>query len=272
MHPIVLDSTVTVGGGEKLAPSSEIALRNAFDEPLLVDAVRMMTTSLRLGEEIRVRFDLDEFQVSDFTPIPLYFASSHNFWIPDTPIHVRAHGRLVPQFWNTNEFGDGSQTIRVTYLARKMPKNHRRDSKVKLPWVCSYIGTGRDGGANSTENSKSTQLCNPFSTPVSVRRFTGRVAANYNSVWNGTDEISDLNFRDVTTRMFDHQRRFVVRDPTPFGVLFSNNDWTWPVSAILPPHGYYTAQVDTLLSSYSSGRSSLLYPMIGMIAEREVTL
>lgn len=267
--PFVLNDTISVPANTKREPTG-IALQNPLQDGLLIDSIRIVTaptaTPDSFNSSVRVRFKLGNVPITDFTHLSCLHSTQHNKWILDTPLYVPPRGYLVPELWHSNEWGVGTASIEVTYFARRTVE---RPTKITVPWVCEYTTPGIDGGTdNQIFTSKATDLRNPFEDPVRIRRFVGRISSSALSANNA----GLLRFQYLTAAMYDHQRRIVVRDRTPFGTLFNVNDSTWQASAVLPPRGYYNVVLNANLSPLSSSLSPLIYAMVSMVGEHEVYL
>lgn len=268
VQPIILNDTISVPANTKRAPTG-IGLQNPFQEGILIDAIRICTAPNavpdRFNSSVRVRFNLDSQVIGDYTHLSCLHGTQDNKWVLDTPLYVPPRGYLTPDLWNTNEWAQGTASIEVTYYARK---TFERPHKIKVPWFCQYTTPGFDGGTNLTMISKATDLRNPGDTPINIRRFVGRVSSSSLSANNS----ALLRFNYLQVQMYDHQRRIVVRDKTPFGTLFNVNDSTWQSPATLPPRGYYIVTLTANVSPLSTSQSPLMYAMVSMIGEREVIL
>lgn len=268
IQPVILNDTITVPANTKISPTG-IGLQNPFQVGLLIDAIRIVTVPVAVPDSfnssVRVRFMLDNVPITDYTHLSCLHTTVSNKWVLDTPLYVPPRGYLVPDLWNSNEWNVGTATIQVTYYCRK---TFERPTKIKVPWVCEFVTPAMDGGANITVVSKPTDLRNPFEDAITVKRFMGRVSSSGLSANNS----ALLRFQYLAVSMFDHQRRIVVRDKTPFGALFNVNDSSWQAPARMPGHGYYIVNMNATLASLSSSQSPRMYTMISLVGEHEVTL
>jgi hypothetical protein len=235
----------------------------------LIDSIRIVTVNDsvpdRFNSSVRVRFEYGGVPLVDYVHLSCLHGTQDNKWVLDTPLYIPPRGYLVPDLWNSNEWGAGTANIEVTYFARK---TFERPNKIKVPWVSEFITPGFTGGSNQIFNSKATELRNPFDDTVTIKRFVGRVSSSSLSANNA----ALLRFSYLACAMYDHQRRIVVRDQTPFGTLFNVNDSTWQSPANLPGRGYYIVKLNANVSVLSSSQSPLMYAMVSMVGEHEVTL
>lgn len=265
---VVLNDSIAVPANAKRSPTG-IGLQNPFQSWIQIDSIRIVTapsvTPDKFNSSVRVRFMLGNVPITDYVHLSCLHSTQDNKWVLDSPIYVPPRGFLVPDLWNSNEWGAGTATIDVTYYARIC---RNPPPRFKVPWVCEFVTAPLDGGADLIINSKFTDLRNPFSDTISVKRFVGRISSSSLTANNA----ALLRFSYLNVSMFDHQRRVVVPNGVPFGTLFNVNDSTWTAPANLPARGYYIATLNAALSNFSASQSPLIFVMISMVGEHEVTL
>lgn len=272
VQPVVLNDSIIVPANTKVGPSG-IGLQNPFQEWIKIDSVRIVTAPInatpdKFNSSVRVRFMLGNVPITDYVHLSCLHGTQDNKWVFDTPLYVPPRGFLVPDLWNSNEWGAGTATIQVTYYARMAKEGPPKDGKIKVPWACEFVSPALQGGADITLNSKPTDLRNPFDDTIAVKRFIGRISSSALSANNA----GLLRFQYLTASLFDHQRRIVVPGTPPFGTLFNVNDSTWTSPANLPGHGYYIVTLNAALSSFSSSLSPPIYVMVSLVGEHEVSI
>lgn len=202
----------------------------------------------------------------------------HVFWSFRTPIYLPPGAYLVPEF-QTVRYPDSanpfvlSQSVRIEYLARATTKAPR---EVTLPWVAAWLppvvaGGSPPGNVSSTE----ADLINPHAEALAIDRFIGRLlvaSVDPLSSWETTQFVPFVDAYSHLTRIWaeDSAGHILIRDPTPFGALFSTISRTWEIrGAGLRPHGFITAHLDY---NYSGLVGANLQPHIALQGRRTVPL
>jgi hypothetical protein len=241
--PVVLETTFTVAANGEGNPTKLSELINPYRVPMWVDEIRISATDyssfFSLFTQTHTRILFGRYAITnEFVPTgvlaPRWPGDGHVVIRLQKPLYVTPQDLLVPTIRS-----EVSLTIRfslVGRLAQALPP----DQKIWVPYITAFQGTTVAIGNTSSQESKRTDLANPFRTPLYTRFFLGRRTAVANNVVNGIAN----NEPSITVRMSNHLGRPIVRDPTPFFDLFNIRDQSWTVNAMLPFGGYFLANVD----------------------------
>lgn len=150
------------------------------------------------------------------------------------------------------------------------PESLSDDHTRNLPWFSAFVGKLQTANADATEQSKESDLRNPFDVPLKLDRMVGVIG----SVIAGTDfgayndpDAIDAGLQYCTATMVDESGRAIVRDLTPFAHLFQIRDFTWPVKAVMPPRSFYLLN---LIERYSKiNTTNTLQVMCSIVGSRE---
>lgn len=224
-------------------------------------------------------------------------------WRLAFPIIVPPKAVCVPTFRTLAAFST-DVTVDVYYIGRTSPVTPK--DKITIPYVSSWIGRLnpdmiylRDAGLSTeyTEEvaSSPTDLINSLPVPLVVDAFVGRmfetVAMNQN--WQGGPVLpadistyagNSIFSRDVNEpfnstlcmiRMQSAHGYEIVRDWTPFNLVFSRMERWFPCRMILAPNQYITAELSfgkpyTVAATVSI--PDRLMTQIGMIGHAELDL
>jgi hypothetical protein len=167
-----------------------------------------------------------------------------------SPLIVHPGEYIEPVFYNAGQLNPGgSITARITVRGRAMNPGSKRQS---LPWISYFAGSVQNVGTNYTEETRESDLANPFNTPLYVDRMVGVIGSFYNSSDYGPyrDDVSvDAGLNYCLVRMADESGRPMVRDLTPFGHLFQMQTYSWEFKSIMPVNSFYKAY---LTENYAS--------------------
>lgn len=281
--PILLSAEAVVDVNSKVELATP-ELANPYNTAMWLDEVRMQ--SFRVGNSdfnpfhMKLRLSLGRVPLtSDFIPIPMFGKVLNSFgtwsidgaytWKLPRPLYIPGGEFVVSTVFNDPMDLTAQpvpQRIRITYVGRSLGSDDRPPGKIDVPWVAMFAGPTHPMGADFAEESKETDLYNPFNEPLKVQRFIGRM-----TIPAGEFIQPEVNRLFTLVRMTDSQGRFVVKDPTPFAHLFFINEMSWNVNAVLPPKGFY---IVSLNQNYSSVDSMIepVKPFISIIGHREVSL
>ena len=241
--PVILETTFTVAANGEGSPTKLSDLINPYHAPMWVDEIRIAATgyssffSLFTQTHTRILFGRHPI-TNEFVPTgvlaPRWPGDGHVVIRLQKPLYVMPQDLLVPTIRS-----EVSLTIRfsvVGRLAQALPA----DQKIWVPYITAFQGTAVTAGNTSSQESKRTDLANPFRTPLYTRFFLGRRTAFANNVVSGIAN----NEPPITVRMSNHLGRPIVRDPIPFFDIFNIRDQAWAINAMLPVNGYFVANVN----------------------------
>ena len=180
---------------------------------------------------------------------------------------------LNPIFFNAGLFTLATATvIRMSVRGRVLPQETPRTS---LPWISYFAGALQTANANYTETSTEANLCNPHSTPLYVERLVGVLcsqdsAENFNANGIYYDAVAaDAGLQYCLIRLADHAGTPFVRDNTPFGHVFQQQDYCWEMKTTMPPSGFWYAYLTENYASINVSTAKI-QALIGLIGKRPV--
>lgn len=201
-------------------------------------------------------------------------------WHLPKPLWMSPDAILTPTVKRTNEGSIANVTVRCTVLGRAINSSDPVPKTIDVPWVASWVGATRSMGTDNTDQSEGQHLVNPFAVPLKVQRFIGRIKATTSdgtttvteAMSQGSDNNSDSAAYSqwLLVRMNDSRGRIVVRDYTPFGLLFNQVDRSWSVDALLNPREYYKVLLDEKFSNITG--TDKLTPHISMVGYRTLEI
>lgn len=295
-RPIILHGTASVTANAVRGVDDETTLKNPLRAWTQINGIRFLMTTASIFRfstaATRVRLHIGKHYLTHgFVPLWLLgrviddfrerdgavAAAVSVYWRFPSPLYIPPGEYLVPEFYGQNYLDGtalGSQTVRVQYLARELPEGVRPPDEITIPWVAPYIPASiAAGAAADLVNSNEADLVNPHREVLAVDRFIGRILVNTYDPINYADpttvNVNTRAYSDLTTvRMEDSAGHIIVRDPTPFGALFSVIDRSWEVrGTLLRPNGYITAYVEY---DYSATVTGTLQPHIAMHGRRVI--
>lgn len=183
------------------------------------------------------------------------------------PKNVQVSIRLVRQ----RMYAQGTQTeppgaftsVRASIVGRSLPEDAPTPDSIWVPWVSET----KAQVASSNFTSKDSELINDHATPLHVRALCGV---------NASSELVDAyplpNRADLRVQMTASNGTMIVRDPTPFPLLFPTSRGLLEVDAMLQPGEFFRARLEipsvpTGAGAYSS---QVQFTAIGMTGYRQV--
>lgn len=289
---------ITLASGASIVINDPTRLRNPLDAPMFIDSI-VITPPLANGTptpiaDLLVKFKIGRhFLTNDFVPactldkVPNVSRSitgggvtqvgdqgGFNFiWHFKKPLFVPRFGYMQAEFWNTGLTGQVAyENMVLTYRGRSLPQDFMPDA-VHIPWNAAYMGPLKllvnNATANSTEQSKATDLLNPFDVPFRIHRMQGTVA------WNGAmDPVGtpDAPSLYALLRLTDSKGGIIIRDPTPLWHVFSPIDYSWPISATMEPKQNYIANYDLRYASTNAAGTVRTRVYTAVTGHRSYTL
>jgi hypothetical protein len=77
-------------------------------------------------------------------------------------------------------------------------------------------------------------------------------------------------FEETNVRIIDSFGNSIVRDSTPFGLVFPWTRRAWLLRTWLPAHSFLTAYLEGKTLANIEEGSALWLPMIGLVGHREI--
>src|SRR3990172_7545471 len=278
--PIILTAGVSIPLGGTAEPETS-RLQNPFGTPMLIDEIRFdsnassddaITNHL---QTVFAQFHPGRVPLSNgYVPITSYgkildprinnMAGSTSgislTWRLPRPLYVAPTEFLIPRFYYDRTIPDlisgyfnNPATIYVTYVARTLPSDAKRPDNLPIPWVAYFRSGPQPITAGISEwFSRESDLVNSMNENLKLQRMIGRALFIDHATPKVRDIMSTLN---STVKITDSFGSIVVRDPTPFTHLFQMPGRAWTIDSLLPPKGFFLAEVrhdfPATLSNYS---------------------
>lgn len=283
--PLSLTATATVASNSSAGVNS-IALKNPMGQPMEILEVRFQLNTIGypgsnlstiLGGMIYCKMDLGEHEITNgfvptwcfgkwespleafvaVTQLPaeqVYIYQTYIWKLPK-PLYVPAGSVLIPTFQHTGLF-QNTVEISVTYNCRSFPVGTPPPEKLSLPYVAAYTSKTFERSETETDESTETDLVNPFSVPLHIQRFVGRLQVFQSNVSvaqetpptttaAGSGRVADAptSYENWQIKMVDMLGRPIVQDFTPFRMVFDAQSRSWEMDngAVMDPNSYIIA-------------------------------
>ena len=290
-RPIVLTSEVTVDANSTKSPDL-LRLRNPTEEHFVIREIRFSVRSASgsaylIGGTVSAKLDLGTQPLTNAhvpvwsfgryisrdadgatNPHAVFYDTACLFrWKLQHPLYVPAKAVLACEFQHKGII-KVPLTVAVTYIGHTLG-TPTIPSRVKLPWVASYSSKIFNRTDADTDVSSATALINPFSIPVYLERFTGRLgfqeaglALVYSFAANHT----------LLLKMVHSSGAPLVREFTPFRQVFGAYSHSWEQrGSVLDPGAFYIASINKLADA-DEPVGDLIFADVGMVGWRELNL
>lgn len=229
---------------------------------------------------LQVRFTLGGTQLTrEFVPVwglgPTYDMRSSGLcaiWRPPCPIYLEDGEFLRPEIRYPNYnapaiLGAGNPTPNttvtphVTYACRVLEDpqdwfNSSDDQRV-LPLAASYAPAALAMFAATNVQSEDTSLMNQLDVDLYVHALIGRCVSQIfdtsignldwtiqNAAGGAQGPLANISENGIKVRMESSRGISMIKDPVPFGALFSPVDATWWINTILKPREFFRTYLD----------------------------
>lgn len=305
---LAANTTAALTAGTTTGVNNINQLRNPLQVPILVDEIIFnidQTTAFQTGipsingGDLRVQLRLGTDQITQ-AYVPIWsLGKSHNMCaganstggsaggaVTNIQLNSSIYGMrlsselilypgeyIEPMFYHAGVLDTGSITPRIIVKGRAMSAGAKRQS---LPWVSFFAGVLQPANANATEETRETDLVNPFGVPLYVDRMSGLIAARIVSGPSvgifgpyGIPAAIDAGLNYCLMRLADESGRPIIRDQTPLGHIFQMQTYTWEMKSTMPPNSFYKAY---LAENYGSINSAVykLQAYLSLIGKRAV--
>jgi len=185
------------------------------------------------------------------------------------PVLLAPGERISAQFRYTTRTDVENVDFFITAMCREAAPGVRG----YMPWVTFYKPPVRTNGTgNFVDTSTESDLVNPFDKEMFVERLIGRMDIQPG---NGDEEDANTDgvryaFGATRVRIEDHDAMQVVRDSTPFGVVFDFIRRSWVVNATIRSKGFFKVSIESSLNPAIAGTGTTIQPFVGMLGYREV--
>lgn len=271
-QPVVLYGSTpsTVNAGQTAAISDELALRNWTNRILQVRELRfaletstphllydpLVEVALRIGNEditngfvplaaltwpvdARVSFTGGAAAPTAAMPVRTGFSM---------PVYVAPGDRIHAQFRLPATFDSSVTALRFhAGAACKIVEGVDARSGY-LPWFAGYTAVARAAAGIYSEQSDPSIFQNNFQTPLVVDRFIGGWDLDpLRELTSSVPTLDDYAFaaKFVRVRCEDHIGNQLVRDATPFSVVFDQTRRYWRAKTLLAPKGFFRFTLET---------------------------
>jgi hypothetical protein len=282
IYPTILDATISTVVPNSARSPEETALQNRTKRTLRIDEIRFRV--MRTGEDARdhrgwwtgsVQIRLgNEPITSGLVPLPAMtwpeidavgeyitadpFAGSYLRF--SKPVHIHPGESLALKFQTiatSSAAVPPSTDLGITVICREAKPNDRS----YLPWISFYKAPLRAIGENAVDMSTEADLLNPFDSDLFVERLVGRIDGD-----DDPDVAHAHSFTGVKVRIEDHDSIQIVRDLTPFGVVFDYVKRSWMINSTLRSRGFYKVVLESNMAHTWLDTGS--QPFIGMLGYR----
>jgi hypothetical protein len=286
VNPVILTGTISgLAANVVGSMTDERALQNWTKSPLRVDEIHFQPINdMGTIPSAPVLFEI-QMRVGN-APITNGFISLYSMtWPKERAYEHRYRGRRI-SFSKPVYLAPGE---RIHVLARHSATGQTWDLEVLawtratpairlqhfLPWICGYTSVARveNAGVFSEQIGRDV-FNNSFNVPIHVERFIGRMFYNAEeiegetilSVGSTNTAIYRFPYDQVRVRIEDHLGNKVVRDRTPFGVVFEGIRKSWVVNVLLQPKGFYNIALEGTLATIIG--TNTVQSFVGMLAYR----
>lgn len=166
--------------------------------------------------------------------------------------------------------------IYCAFACRDIDPNDPIPATVSVPWVAKWLPPPFPGQTRTRVQSTQSDLIAPFAQPLRVKSLLARALVIDNDMWKAGDaqgNIIPALFDTLLMRMRRVNGAIVVRDPTPFGQIFTGIDREWKMDTIVEANSYFLAEIEAKLEAFDSvDFYSAVYANIAMHGYRDVSM
>jgi hypothetical protein len=174
--------------------------------------------------------------------------------------------------------------ITCAMVCRSLPIGTPPPKQLQMPWATHWRTVNFANAVETTDRSTVLNLVNPHREDLKIQAFVGRIFTQFDdAIENRLDQFATgtnpaLYERDITVTANHVNGAQLVKDPTPFGQVFSTVDNCWYPNAILKPNDYYIFTMQADLRAYdpnvlpTPAVNSVNYGLIALNGHRTVEL
>lgn len=182
------------------------------------------------------------------------------------PSGVQLNARFVrqPIFSPGKTDADDIANICFGVVGRSLPEDHPVPSKIWVPWVTE----AKAGPCNVSRyvTKDGTGLHNPHTEPLHVKSFIG-----VNTVPDVSQFGVGTTLAPLTVQMTASNNLAVIRDPTPFFLLFPDDRRLLSANALLQPGQFIRTEYEiVLLTGQAASYIDIEFTSIGMHGYRQI--
>src|ERR1700682_435950 len=181
--------------------------------------------------------------------------------------------QFVPQVAPVGSAGFPDVTpfqIEMSIVGRSLPVDCPVPRTIDMPWISFWQSKALNCTVSASvtvltrDQSRETDLVNPFNSPLYLQRLVGRLPAIGTAGGAGAFEANDAGFcfigsEFVTLRMVNSYGGVMVKDFTPFYDLFHLFDKAWTINTKMPPKTFLTTflECNTTTSTITSIQNAI---------------
>jgi hypothetical protein len=217
--------------------------------------------------------------------ITSYFDGS---WKLPRPLYIPAGAVVSAAFQHLGLFQYDVQA-RISYSGRTHADGEAPPKTICVPYAAAFRSKVMDASAVNSDASTEADLANPFSEPIQLQRFVGRVMTIPSTLAQSSFEVGypTIGHEMMKVRMVDsHGRPIIggngagdgaggVQDFASFRQAFGAETRSWEMEngAVLEPDGYYIASLkqDVALAGVPDSGVLLSQAQIAFNGWREVS-
>jgi hypothetical protein len=287
IYPVILQGvTPAVAADVISAPLDARGLQNRTDKIVRIDEIRFRPSDLDVFGYANVQLRLgNEPITAGFVPLPAMtwpvgdFANEYGqsfgsgFYARfSKPVYLAPGERITAQW--SHSLAGRSPSLAITVICQ--------DAGVMLdrgfvPWFSFYKPPARaDGTGDFEDTSTEANLSNPFDDSILVERLIGRTFAGAETILQPDQSTNPLGefgiaFDGLRIRIEDQDAIQIVRDGTPFGLVFDFVRKSWIVNSTLRAKGFYRVSLQSNFSTeYGNGGNAPTQSFVGMLGYRKV--
>lgn len=175
---------------------------------------------------------------------PTFEQAMEYTWRLAKPLYVPAGAVILPTFQHRGVV-QNDITVRISYSGRSLDPSAPPPAKLALPYVAQWVSKSfAISTTPDSDQSTETDLVNPFSEPLLLQRFVGRCQIFRSDTSSlSEDDLARVSYRLCNLRMIDMFGRPILRNYTPFRMVFDalSRSWEMDNCSVLDPRSYIIA-------------------------------
>lgn len=195
-------------------------------------------------------------------------------WKLDHPLLLRA-GELIEPKLTQGGLIKQSVECRISYAGRTATKAEAAAKKGRVPYASAYLSKAFNAfGDEDTDQSKDTDLQNPFQVPLQVKRLVGRVSVFDDSNGTSDTDLANIDFsqRYLTMRMSASDGSQLIRNFAIFRQCFHIGTRAWECPHIMEPGLFYSAYLEKAAPSVTQSSEMRAQAFVSLVGSREEAL
>lgn len=194
-------------------------------------------------------------------------------WHLAKPIFVPQNVQVGVRFIRQRLFAIGSTgmfeptltipSVRVSIAGRSLPEDEPSPQKIWVPWVSETKASVEE----PTFTSADSDLINAHAEPLHVKALG---AVNYVATDAIEPQAGRPSYGDLRVQMTSSNGTAIIRDPTPYTLVFPNDRGTLPVDAVLQPGQFLRCGLEVVNSPSTAvdADKNVQFTSVGMTGYR----